>query len=262
MRGVRYTAVPECPAPISEPLKQLLWIKRVPAARVAHPADPAIGLPFLSDAAGSQLLQQATAQTSWPVLFHEDERPRTAWLEQLELVERLGAAGTPALFPKDPAHHAAMVGMVHLIMGERGFFWMRRLLHVSAREPGGVFEQKYSAEGDLAAAPGRVLELLRHFDAVLQRQEASGSHYLVGDALSAADVYWAFASMLCITPPPELIAPDKLNGHFGEAMPARTAMEFLHVFAPTNGPFDVAVTPRLRAHQEHIVRTHCNFPLK
>jgi hypothetical protein len=89
MPGVRYTAVPECPAPISEPLKQILWVKKIPAARVPHPADPAVGLAFLSDAAGCELLQQTTAQTSWPVLWCDDERPRTAWLEQLELAERL-----------------------------------------------------------------------------------------------------------------------------------------------------------------------------
>ena len=133
MDGVRYTAVPECPAPISEPLKQLLWVRRIPAARVVHPSHPSIGLAFLDDAGGSELLQRTTAQTSWPVLFYGRDRPRTAWLEQLELVERLGAAGTPNLIPSDPSDHARMVGMIHLIMGEGGFFWMRRLLHISAR---------------------------------------------------------------------------------------------------------------------------------
>ena len=108
MPGVRYTAVPECPAPISEPLKQVLWVKRIPAARVPHAAHPAIGLSFLSDAEGSALLEQATAQTSWPVLFCDDQRPRTAWLEQLELAESLGAPGSPRLIPSDPADHATM----------------------------------------------------------------------------------------------------------------------------------------------------------
>ena len=119
MPGVRYTAVPECPAPISEPLKQILWVKKIPAARVPHPADPAVGLAFLSDAAGCELLQQTTAQTSWPVLWCDDERPRTAWLEQLELAERLvsqshvtlshaaGAAGV-ALLPVAPVRAAAV----------------------------------------------------------------------------------------------------------------------------------------------------------
>ena len=71
MAGVRYTAVPECPAPISEPLKQILWVKRIPAARVVHPTDPGLGpgMTFLADLSGSRLLKQATAQTSWPVLL-------------------------------------------------------------------------------------------------------------------------------------------------------------------------------------------------
>ena len=62
--------------------------------------------------------------------------------------------------------------MIHLIMGEGGFFWMRRLLHLNARAPDGAFERKYTrGDGDLAAAPARVLQLLEFFDGVLQRQE-------------------------------------------------------------------------------------------
>ena len=69
--------------------------------------------------------------------------------------------------------------------------------------------------------------------------------------------------MLCITPPLELIAQDEFNSFYGAEHPtARTPTQFLHVFQPTNGPFEGAITARLRAHQEYIVRTHCNWPLK
>jgi hypothetical protein len=99
MGGVRWSGYPECPAPISEPLKQMLWIKCIPAARVAHSSTV---LP-LGDPENSAALVASTAQSSWPVLWYNDERPRTTWLEQLELVERLGKSDTAQLFPSDPA---------------------------------------------------------------------------------------------------------------------------------------------------------------
>ena len=45
-------------------MKQILWVKQIPAARVPHPADPKVGLGFLADAEGNQKLEQATSQTS------------------------------------------------------------------------------------------------------------------------------------------------------------------------------------------------------
>lgn len=263
MPGVRYTAVPECPAPISEPLKQVLWVKRIPAARVPHPADPSIGLTFLSDVEGSALLRGATAQTSWPVLFCDDERPRTAWIEQLELAESRGAPGSPRLIPADPADHATMIGYIHLIMGERGLFFDGRLIHVAQRST--AFAEKYSHPGDAAIAEQTVLDLLGFFDRALQDQKARGSKYLVGDTLSAADLYWALGSMLCIHPPQPLVAADEINAYFGGNIAdgkGRTAAEFLGVFKPTNGPFEPAITPLLRRHQEYIITTYCNYPLK
>eukprot|EP01043_Picozoa_sp_COSAG02_P054969 COSAG02_NODE_6307_length_3665_cov_3.765564_3_plen_315_part_00 len=265
MPGVRYTAVPECPAPISEPLKQMLWVKRIPAARVPHPADPAIGLTFLSDAEGNVLLQQATAQTSWPVLFCDDERPRTSWIEQLEFAENHGAPDSPKLIPANPTEHATMIGYIHLIMGERGFFWMRRLIHVMQPDRPSAFAEKYSYDGDKDVAEQTVLKLLKFFDHVLQCQRTKGSKYLVGDALSAADLYWALGSMICIHPPQALVASDEINSYFGGNVAngkGRTAAEFLGVFRPTNGPFDPAITPLLREHQEYIIATYCNYPLK
>ena len=71
--------------------------------------------------------------------------------------------------------------------------------------------------------------------------------------------------MLCITPATELIAPDTINSFYGGNIAdgrGRTALEFLHVFKPTNKPFEAAVTPLLQAHQDYIIRKYCNYPLK
>ena len=66
------------------------------------------------------------------------------------------------------------MGYIHLIMGERGFFWMRRLLHISGGNRPTAFADKYSHDGDLAVAEETVLELLGFFDSVLQSQQAKG----------------------------------------------------------------------------------------
>lgn len=261
MRGVRYTCFPECPAPISEPLKQLLWIKRIPAARVVHATAGDVA-PRLTDVENNTVLKEATGQTSWPVLWYDKERPRTAWLEQLELVERLGRPGTPQLLPTDLADRATCIGYIHLIMGERGFFWMRRLWLKACEgtERGAAMARKYSYQGDLEAAPSVVEEMLKFFDEVLQQQLQKGSRYLVGSALSAVDVYWALASILCIQPAEELVAADERNA-FRADLP--TARMFLAQFQDTTVlSLASAITPRLREHQDHVIRTYCNYPLK
>ena len=266
MSGVRFTCVPECAAPVSEPLKQLLWIKGVDAARVVHASDI---FPYLRDDDQQAELVRSTAQSAWPVLWVNDERPRSCWLEQLEVIERIGAPSTPRLLPRAPTEHAEAVGYIHLMMGERGFFWMRRLLH---RPPTPAMAEgllrKYHHAGDLEAAAPRVLELIRFFDGVLERQErraaangAAGSPvYLVGDELSAADVYWAVgAGMLVIHPAQELVAADEQNAYNATW---RTSAQFLRGFQATNQRFEEAITDRLRAHQDMVIRSHCKYPLK
>ena len=62
--------------PISEPLKQMLWIKGIDAARVVHPSDL---FPYLrNDTEHAELVRPS--QSSWPVLWVHDERPRSCWL--------------------------------------------------------------------------------------------------------------------------------------------------------------------------------------
>src|SRR5215472_17742406 len=86
MTGLRIVASPGSIAPWSEAIKQILTLKRVPFALVAQK------LP------GPDLeLQEWTAQTSAPVAVWNDERPRSTWLEQLYLAERL--APDPPLIP-------------------------------------------------------------------------------------------------------------------------------------------------------------------
>ena len=79
------------------------------------------------------------------------------------------------------------MGYIHLIMGERGFFWMRRLLHISGGNRPTAFADKYSHDGDLAVAEETVLELLGFFDNVLQTQQAKGKRRSTAHFLQ---LYW------------------------------------------------------------------------
>ena len=261
MHGTRYSVYPEVPAPISEPLKQMLWIKQIPAARVVHPST---ALRQLNDnefkGANVVALVANTSQSSWPVLWHEDERPRSSWVEQVELVERLGSKnGTPSLIPSDPAQHAIMIGMIHLIMGESEFFWMRRIEFTSERNSRSMLN-KYSFSDEEHLAHKRVAEILNYFDAVLKVQNDAGSQYLVGQSLTAADVYWALASMIVIKPQKDLIADDHVNP-YKETL--ATPNQFLDIFQGSSvKKYNSMITRRLRDHQDYIIRRYCNTPLK
>ena len=76
---------------------------------------------------------------------------------------------------------------------------MRRLLMMQRPGREGM-AKKYGHSGDLEAAPARIREILGYFDKVLQEQEKRGSKYLVGDALSAADLYLALGGILAMPP--------------------------------------------------------------
>ena len=121
------------------------------------------------------------------------------------------------------------------------------------------FMQKYGHEGDIDVAEAKTLELMRFFDSVLVRQQEHNSRYLVGKSLSAADVFWALASMIVMHPKDDLVAADDINA-YEAAFP--TAAEFLAAFQTTAAPYQAAITPRLRGHQDHVLRAYCNTPLK
>src|ERR1700756_3850320 len=88
MSGLRGGLAAGLISPWSEALKQVLFLKRLPFAWVA----PQMPGP-------DPELQTWTAQTSMPVAVWNQERPRTTWMEQLNLAERLGPE--PGLIPAE-----------------------------------------------------------------------------------------------------------------------------------------------------------------
>jgi glutathione S-transferase len=91
-----------------------------------------------------------------------------------------------------------------------------------------------------------ITEILERFAEQLARQQAAGKRYLVGDRLSALDIYWA-ASCGLLDPMPAERCPmaDAFRGAYGNRDPRIAA----------------ALTPALLAHRDFIYDTHLEMPM-
>jgi len=185
---------------------------------------------------------------SAPVVAWNDEPPVNRWDDILLLLERL--APEPCLVPENPAERVDVFGIGHEICGERGFGWNRRLdfMRVPEGEEPGPFAQKYHYRHDEAAqANVRVIAFMNELAARLKRQKASGSDYLVGSAVTAADFYWAaFSNFVAIQP--QEVCP--IN-------PSARPM-----FENTPAEITAAIDPLLIEHRDRIMRDYYKLPLE
>jgi glutathione S-transferase len=199
-------------------------------------------------------LYEWTAQRSAPVAVWNDERPRSTWIEQLYLAERL--APEPALIPAAIADRALMFGYANELCGETGFGWSKRLTMIDRGVASGdeaargfwrAFGGKYGYSPQAAAAaPRRMAEILRAFSALYERQHAAGSRFLIGDRLSALDIYWAAFAALVEPLPPELCPmATAFRDHYTERDPAVVA----------------AASPALMRHRDFIYREYLELPI-
>lgn len=146
-----------------------------------------------------------------------DEKPIHNWMDILHLAERLSP--TPALIPADPMQRALMFGLSREILGELGVVWNRRLQMLgpamaSGAAPSGVVRiaQSYGCNPiDVELAVQQLVATLDMLTAQLKAQYARGAKYLVGDALSAVDIYWV-AAMNTIAPLPKEQCPIPTTG--------------------------------------------------
>ena len=233
------------PGPWREACKGIFHLKKVPYVPVTG----------LADGTDRELVEW-TAQNSAPVAIWNDERPRSTWIEQLFLAERLGP--TPSLIPANSGDRIEMFGYANEICGERGFGWSKRLTMIGStvsnpQTPEATrnfwlkFGTKYgySAE-DAKAAPARMIEILRLLDARLSSQQSKGSKFFIGNQLSALDIYWAtFAALLRPLEP--------------ELCPMATG--FRSFYTETNPDVVAAITPRLLAHRDFIYREYLELPI-
>jgi len=220
--GLRLVTVVGIPSPWGEAAKGILHVKKLEYAGVRQ----------VPGGANEELVAW-TGQSSAPVAAWNDEPPRTGWAEILLLAERL--APEPRLVPAAPEERALLFGLANELMGELGFGWCRRAhgIHraIQSAPPGPArdaalsFGAKYgyrAEEGELYAR--RVREVLELFTMRLRAQHEAGSRYLLGDALTALDLYWAaMAALVEPLPEAECPMPSGMRAFYTLSDPAQRA---------------------------------------
>lgn len=200
-------------------------------------------------------LYEWTGMRNAPIAILDDEPPRSTWHEILLLAERIGSG--PQLLPSDPIEQAMVLGFSTLICGPDGFGWNRRLELMgrsTTKKPssGGSFDmarmvRAYGATPEaIARAPQRMISIMKGLANQLQRQEAAGSEYLVGDRLSACDLHWAcFSLFVSPLPPADCPMPDFMRDNYTHLTPELSA----------------ALDPILLRHRDRIFQRYIRLPL-
>lgn len=221
--GLRLVTTRGLPGAWSEAARGVLYVKRIPYARV----------PFAVGQDNAEVVNW-TGINSAPVALYGREPPRDHWTQILMLAERLQP--DPPLVPRDEEQRALMFGLSHALLGEDGYVWNFRLRSfesaAAASREGEEGARKYDrnmlerlrrkyAYGRGGDQPvQRLLAILDLFAARLKEQRTAGSRYLVGDTLTAVDIYWAVTSILVVPLPLELCPiPEAMRAGYHEVDP-------------------------------------------
>ena len=239
--GLRLVLSRGVPGPWGEAAKALFHVKRIPFVRVAQ----AVG-------GDNEALRAWTGRDDAPVAVWNDEPPRHRWSDLVLLAERI--APEPSLIPSGVEERALVFGLGRELCGELGLGWCRRLMLVHQLMQAApdlpiahYLGSRYGYDAATAeAAPQRVAEIVRAFARQLAAQRERGRAFLVGDALSALDLWWAtFAAML--EPLPHELCPMRRD--------TRAA------YAVRDPLVRAAIDPALLAHRDAIYRDHLELPI-
>ena len=242
--GLRLALTHKIPNPYGEAAKAIFHVKGLPFVAVAqHSTEP------------NEDLQAWTGHRNAPVAVWNDEPARAGWAEILMLAERLRP--DPPLLPADREQRALVFGLSNEICGEDGYAWNSRLLMFPEQAAGqkrndadtwtDLLQSRYGGSPEaVQAAKDKAGGVLRLLAKHLHAQKARGSRYLVGDSLTAADIYWAALSIGVAQLPDEMCAtPGFLRKVWGR-MGARLADD---------------LDPILIAHRDYIFATYLPTPL-
>ncbi len=210
--GLRLVLPLGVPSPWSESAKGILRLKGIGYTPVAH------------NGRDTAALEEWTGQASVPALVDEDERAYSKWDEILFFAEE--REPEPQLIPADAEDRARRFGLAHELAGRLGLAWCRRLTMVddSLRDgrpfPKEVADRvgaKYGYSPEAAAqAPGRVLDIVGLLATQLAQQKLRGRTFLIGEQLSALDVYWAtFAALIDPLPDELYTTPAMIREAYG-----------------------------------------------
>lgn len=218
--------------------KNILHVKGIPFTPVLHTG-------FGENAE----LVAWTGVRNQPQAIYNDEPVRTAWLDILNMAERI--APEPRLLPEASAERADVVGLANEICGEWGIGWCRRI-QIAAQTSFGeegmkrMRDQYGMSDSGVASAEQRTADVVRNLAARMHEQKRLGRRYLVGESLSAIDIYWACVSNLMDPLPPEVCPMD--DG-------TRNA------FANPGPVIAAAMDPVLIEHRDFIYREHLIYPV-
>ncbi len=211
MPGLRIAFSAHVPGPWGEAARAMFDIKRIPYV-------PVLQVP----GAPNEALQAWTGQSAAPVAVYEKERPRCQWSELIMLADRLGPE--LRLVPQDENLRADMFGLCHELCAEDGFGWNVRVLLFGAMEgkfPLDLMRMKYTdATTSIDHACKRCNDIIDLLARRLTAQASKGSGYLVGNALSAADIYWVTFSNLVRPMPHEACPMPDFYRELGETCAA------------------------------------------
>ena len=240
--GVRITFIPGIQALYAEALKNICFVKEIPVIRALHPL---MGVDKKTGEDRQKRLYELTSQTSLPTMFFNGERPRNVWNEQLALAETIGSANSPALIPADFEQRVEMFGLCSVVLGEDGLVWNMRIMN------DGPLGRKYGyTDAASSTAPAKIAEVIGLIDRRLQKQAEQGSRYLVGERLTAADIYWATMSMSVTAVPPEIMPVTEQNQGMLKFFAANSKIPIIAE----------VLSHRIEAHQRHILQTYCETP--
>jgi glutathione S-transferase len=246
------------PGPWHEACKGVFYVKGLDYMPVRSSNQGASDLQIGMDGSQSELVAW-TAQSSAPVVVWNDERPRSLWNDQLYLAERLQPE--PSLIPAQGEDRVRMFGLANELMGEGGLLYNKRHFMAAPQQLESLPEdsagralfsflgRKYGYTPQaLAGATRRVVEILDMFDAQLALQRAKGRRYLIGDQLSALDIYWA-TSCGFLDPMSE------------DRCPMYTEFRSPLLYGTPNAEIGSALTKELWAHRDFIYEAHLQLPI-
>lgn len=241
--GLRLVLTANMPGPWGEAAKAVLSARHVSYLPVAQEAMQT-----------NDELHAWTGVRNAPVAIFNDEPPLSSWLDILLLAERLGTG--PNLLPSGPLERALVLGFSTEICGADGFGWSRRLELIgrstTQKPPGANFDmarmiRMYGVTpATIARAPARMVSIMQGLTMQLRRQQAAGCEYLVGNQVSACDLYWACFSLF-VSP----LAPQDC------AMPDFMRSNYSHLTTE----LEAALDPILLRHRDLIFQRHIRLPL-
>ena len=240
------------PGPWRESCKSIFFVKNIPYKSVRTSNEGCSDLMIGANNSQSELIE-LTGQSSAPVAMWNNERPRSTWVEQLNLAERLEP--NPPLIPKDINERALMFGLINELAGENGLAWSQRLFMAhgpltslpenhESREFWNLLGSKHGYDEKIvASAKIRIIEVLQKFGELV---DARKGDYLLPSGFSALDIYWA-----CFI------------GLFKPMEPTKCPMgtDFRPVYSSDDVDVNNAISKKALAHRDLVYDRHLELPI-